>query len=178
MFFIAESITCFYDSEQDRLNLMFNGRDREQLIGLMTRRFLKELLAQLPDWLIQQHQDDVLRTTEQQRVISSFQHQVSQQQVSVVHGKTKLDRQVDMFLIYSTDFTMNRKVSESGNQKIKLDFFDREQRIKITVVFTSEQLHKLFGEILKQVQSWDLENPWQIDDNFFVSSSVKDNRTH
>ena len=51
MAFIAESITTFYDKEQDRLSLIFNGKDKKQLVGLMTRQFFKSLLAQLPNWL-------------------------------------------------------------------------------------------------------------------------------
>lgn len=177
-FFIAESVTCSYDLEQDRLSLRFTGTNQEQLTGLLTRQFLKRLLMQLPTWLIQQHPDDDSQVTEQQRIISSFQHQHSQQQVPVTYGKTFPKRQIKTFLIHSLNLTKNKQASQSDNQRIKLEFLDRDHTAKISIEFTAEQLHKFIGEILKQVQNWDLINPWLADKNFFLAAGIKDNLLH
>ena len=178
MFFTAESITCFYDLEQDRLHLTFSGTDREEITGVMTRQFLKELLAQLPSWLIQQYADEMPQPPGQQSMISSFHHHLSQQQVPVTYGKTTPGNHIETFLIHSVNLIKNKRTAGQSNEKIKLAFLDRDHATEIGIGFTLEQLHKLIGEILKQVQNWDLPNPWLADTDFFVSPNAKNNSVH
>lgn len=180
MSFNAKSITCAYDLRQDRLSLVFNGVNQVQVIGLMTRQFLKELLSQLPDWLIQQQAaHGMAPTAEQQRAISAFRHQTSQQQIPVSYGKTVTDRRIESFLIYSLTLTKNKAVTENNSQKIKLEFLDDAQTIRTSIFFTVEHLHKLIGEILKQVQNWDLIDPWSIDNNrLFAAANEKNDLMH
>lgn len=178
MVFIAESITSFYDKEQDRLNLVFKGKDQKQSIGLMTRQFFKGLLAQLPNWLTQQRIGMIPLTAEQQRIINQIHHQASQQQVTVTYGKTPSSKQIETFLINTINFTKAKVISEGEDQKIRLEFLSQNRATKIIIVLDSARLHKFIGEILKQVQAWDLDNPWQEKSGIFVSSDTKDQVMH
>lgn len=157
--FIAESITTFYDKEQDRLSLIFNGKDEKQLVGLMTRQFFKNLLAQLPHWLAHQRIDSMPQTPEQQREIDHIHHQISQQQVAVTYGKIQSNQQFETFLINTINFI--KVYLSDGDLKIRLAFLNSSKTIEIIFSLSSAQLHKLIGEILKQVQVWDIDNPWQ-----------------
>lgn len=178
MFLVADTITCRYDLEEDRLVLSFNNDNGEEINGLMTRQFLKELLTRLPAWLVQQHAGEIAQPSDQQRLIDSFQHQMAQQQVVVTYGNKLSDKSIDTFLIHSVNLAKNKKTSATHQQKINLAFLDRDHAIKISIGFTLEQLHKLIGEILKQVRNWDLTNPWLADDRFFVTAATKDNLMH
>jgi hypothetical protein len=178
MIFIAESITSFYDQEQDRLNLVFNGKDRKQLIGLVTRQFFKGLLARLPDWLARQRIDTIPLTTEQQRIINQFHHQVSQQEVTVTYGKAPPSKQIETFLINTINFTKTKVIPGSADQKIRLEFLGPDRTAGIMIVLDSARLHKFIGEILKQVQAWDLDNPWQDKSGIFASFDNDDQVVH
>lgn len=155
--FIAQSLTTLYDNQEDRLCLIFTDREKRRLMGLMTRHLLKGILAQLPGWLTQKHTDSMPRTAEQQRSIDEIHHQISQQSVPVTYGKFAKDQKPDSFLINTINFAK----AQSGNQNIRLKFLDVNKTTEIILVITPEQLHKLIGEILKQVKSWDINNPWQ-----------------
>lgn len=180
MSFNAKSITCVYDLRQDRLNLQFNDANQAQMIGHMTRQFLKELLTQLPDWLMQQQAAHGMpQSVEQQRAIHAFRHQMSQQHIPVSYEKKIVDRQIESFLIHSITLTKNKPASENNHQRIKLEFLDGTQTIKTAIVFTIEQLHKLIGEILKQVRNWDLIDPWSIDnDRLLAAANAKNDLMH
>lgn len=179
MLLVADTITCFYDLEEDRLALSFNNDSGEEITGLMTRQFLKELLTRLPSWLVQQRAGEVTPPSEQQRMIDSFQHQMAQQQVSVTYGNDRIsDKSTDTFLIHSVNLAKNKKTSATYHQKINLEFLDRDRAIKVSIGFTLDHLHKLIGEILKQVHHWDLTNPWLADDRFFVTGATKDTLMH
>lgn len=176
MAIIAESITTFYDKQEDRLSLIFNGKDRKQLMGLMTRRLFKALLGQLPNWLTQQQTDFMPQTDEQQWAINQIHHQVSQQNVTATYGKIQPNKQLKTFLINTVSFTKGN--TRSGEQKIRLEFSDLNQTTEIVFVLNSAQLHKLIGEILKQVQAWDIDNPWQEKNIASISSETKGKVMH
>jgi len=178
MAFIAKSVTTSYDIEQDRLNMTFTDEVEDQLTGAMTRHFFKGLLARLPDWLTQQHTDIIPPTAEQQKVINQIHHQVSQQEVSVIYGKALSNKKLRVFLINTINFTKFKTKSESSGQKIKLEFLDHNKTTKIIFVLSFAQLHKLVGEILKQVKTWDLDNPWQKGSEIIVSVDTKDRLMH
>ena len=55
---------------------------------------------------------------------------------------------------------------------------DSKKTIVIISVFNLAQLHKLIGEIFKQVQVWDLENPWEEKNLIAVSSDTGDKVMH
>ena len=178
MALIAESITTFYDKQEDRLSLIFNGngKDNKQLMGLMTRQFFKSLLAQLPNWLTQQRTDSMPHTAEQQWAINQIYHQVSQQKITAAYGQIQPNKQLRTFLINTVNLTKGNL--EGGDQKIRLEFLDLNKTIEIIFVLNSAQLHKFMGEILKQVQAWDIDNPWQDKDMTAVSSDTKDRVMH
>lgn len=176
MAFIAESITTFYDKEQDRLSLIFNGKDKKQLVGLMTRQFFKNLLAQLPNWLTRQHIDSMPQTAEQQWEINHIHYQISQQKVAVTYGKIQSNHQFESFLINTINFT--KADLSDGDQKIRLEFLNSSKTTEIIFVLNSAQLHKLIGEILKQVQAWDIDNPWQEKNIASALSNTKDRIVH
>lgn len=178
MAFIAKSVTTFYDIEQDRLNMIFTDEVGSQLIGVMTRHFFKGLLVQLPGWLTQQRTDIIPPTAEQQKLINQIHHQVSQQEVSVTYGKAFSNKKLGTFLINTINFTKFKSKSESKGQKIKLEFLDYNKTAMITFVLSSAQLHKLVGEILKQVKTWDLDNPWQQGSEIAVPIDTKDRLMH
>ncbi len=159
MVFIAESITTFYDKEQDRLSLIFCGEDKKQLLGLMTRQFLKNTLKQLPHWLSRQYPNFKIRTAEQQWEVNCLAHQISQQKITVSYGKIQSSNHIESFLIHTIN--LSNKYSGNYNPKIKLEFLDASSTIKIGLILDLAHLHKLIGEILKQVQVWDIDNPWQ-----------------
>lgn len=176
MVFIAESITTFYDKAQDRLNLIFNGKDNKQRVGLMTRQLFKGLLAQLPNWLSHQHTDSMPKTADQQWEINHIHHQISQQKVVVTYGKIQSNHQLESFLINTIQFT--KANLPDGDLKIKLEFLDSSKTTEIIFVLSSAQLHKLIGEILKQVQAWDISDPWQEKSITPASSNTKDRIMH
>ncbi|MDP1559058.1 MAG: hypothetical protein Q8K59_10385 [Nitrosomonas sp.] len=176
MAFIAESITTFYDQQEDRLSLIFNDKDKKQLKGNMTRQLFKGLLAQLPNWLAQQRTDSMPQTVEQQWEISQIHHQVSQQKVTVTYGKIQPNKRLETFLISTVSFAKGDLVE--GDQKIRLDFVDLNKTIEIIFVLNSAQLHKFINEILKQVQAWDIDNPWQEKSIAFVSLDTKGRVVH
>jgi hypothetical protein len=171
MTFIAESLTSFYDPKEDRLSLIFYGKDKRQLMGLMTRQLFKNLLERLPAWLTQQRADLIPQTTEQQWEINHIQHQISQQQIVVKREKINSNHQFESFLISTLTFT--KRDSIDGKQKIKLEFLDSNKTTAIIFILNSSQLHKLIGEMLKQVRPWDIDNPWQKKNPSTVSSNNK-----
>ncbi len=159
MTFVAESITTFYDANQDRLNLIFNDKDKKQLLGLMTRQLLKSLLAQLPNWLTLQHRShSIPQTAEQQWEINHMHHLISQQTVAVIYGKVLSDQQFESFLI--TTIHLAKGDPNEADQKIKLVFLNSTQSTEVILVLSTSRLHKFLGEILKQVRAWDIDNPW------------------
>jgi hypothetical protein len=175
MAFIAESITAFYDKEQDRLSLIFSDKDKKQLLGMMTRQFFKDLLIQLTNWLPQQYTDSISRTAEQQWEINHFHYLLSQQKVTVTYEKIQPDHQIPSFLISILNFTKGR----SGDaDKIKLEFLDSRKTTEIILVLNPAQLHKLIGETLKQVQAWDIDHPWQQGNKISASLILKDRVIH
>ncbi|SFE55414.1 hypothetical protein [Nitrosomonas sp. Nm166] len=176
MTFIAESITTFYEKEQDRLSLIFSNKGERQLLGLMTRQLFKSLLAQLSYWLTLQRTDSMPLTADQQWEISHIQHQVSQQKVAVTYEKIKPNHQLETFLIKTINFTKGD--FNDGDHKIKLEFLNSNKTIQIIFVLNSAQLHKLMGEILKQVQAWDIDNPWQEKNTTPVLSDNKGRTIH
>jgi len=176
MVFIAESITTFYDKEQDRLSLIFNGKDKKQRVGLMTRQLFKGLLAPLPPWLAPQHPDSMPQTAEQQWEINHIHHQISQQKVAVTYGKIQSNHQLESFLINTIHFT--KANLRDGDQKIRLEFLNSSKTTEIIFVLNTTQLHKLIGEILKQVQAWDINDPWQEKNTTPASSDTKDKIVH
>jgi len=177
MTFIAVSITSFYDIEQDRLNLIFTGKDKGQLMGLMTRQFLKGFLAQLPNWLSHQRVDAIPQTPEQQRETNQIHHQISQQKVTAKYEKIEPKyHQLESFLIGTVNFTKGSL--EGSDQKIKLEFLDLNKISKIIFVLNPELFHKLIGEMLKQVKTWDLDNPWQEKSTISISLDTKDRMMH
>lgn len=159
MAFIAQSITSFYDKQEDRLSLIFSVHDEQQLIGNMTRQLFKGLLAQLPDWLAQQYRDAMPRTAEQQWEINQMHHQISQQKATVTYGEIQPSEHLDSFLIGTVRLT--KEDSTENDQRIRLEFLDLNKTTEIIFVLNSEQLHKFINEMLKQVQAWDISNPWQ-----------------
>ena len=160
MAFIAESITTFYDAQQDRLNLLFVNKEGKQLIGVMVRRLLKNLLSQLPEWLTLLHRGNSLtQTSEQQWHIHHLHHQASQQTVTVTYGKIQSHEQFESFLIDTIHFAKGNR--NAGDVKIKLTFLNSTKTTEVIFILTSPQLHKLIGEILKQVKTWDIHNPWE-----------------
>lgn len=176
MAFIAESITTFYDKEQDRLSLVFSNKDKKQLLGMMTRQFFKNLLAQLANWLPQQYTDSIPQTAEQQWEINHIYHQISQQKVAVTYGKIQPNHQIQSFLINTINFTKGQSSGE--NYKIRLEFLDSRKTTEIIFVLNSAQLHKLIGEIIKQAQAWDIDNPWQQRNIISASLATKDRIIH
>lgn len=176
MVFIAESITTFYDRAQDRLSLIFNDRDNKPLAGLMTRQLFKSLLAQLPNWLAPRHPDSMPPTAEQQWEINHIHHQISQQKVVVTYGKIQSNHQLESFLIDTIHFT--KANLRDVEQKIRLKFLDSSKTTEIIFVLNAAQLHKLIGEILKQVQAWDINDPWQEKNITPASSNTKDKTLH
>lgn len=176
MVFIAESITTFYDKEQDRLSLIFNAQEKKPLVGLMTRQLFKGLLAQLPNWLAPQHPDSIPPTAEQQWEINHIHHQISQQKVAVTYGKIQSNHQLESFLINTIHFT--KANLRDGDQKIRLEFLDAGKTTEIIFVLNAAQLHKLIGEIFKQVHAWDINDPWQEKNITPASSNTKDRIVH
>ncbi|UJP04973.1 MAG: hypothetical protein LZF61_08985 [Nitrosomonas sp.] len=81
-------------------------------------------------------------------------------------------------MIHSINLIKNKRMIESSHQRIKLEFLNQAHTIKIAIELMLEQLHKLMGEILKQVQNWDLANPWHLDDRLFGSASTAGNPIH
>ncbi len=179
MTFVAESIATFYDAQQDRLNLIFHDKDKKQLLGLMTRQILKSLLAQLPGLLTPQHRhDSIPQTAEQQLEINHMHHQISQQTVAVTYGKIQPDQQIESFLITTIHFAKG-KSNDGENQKIKLTFLNSTKTIETVFFLSTSQLHKLMGEILKQVPAWDIVNPWEeSNSNSGMISNTKDKTFH
>ena len=97
MMFSVQKVTIFYDMQQDRLNLLFIDNDEQMLLGAMTRRLLKALLAGLPVWLaknIKQTQGQANQNEAQRREINQFDHQVAQQNIRAVHGNIQIDKAV------------------------------------------------------------------------------------
>ncbi len=160
MAFIAESITTFYDAQQDRLNLLFVNKEKKQLIGVMVRRLLKNLLTQLPEWLALLHHTNLLpQTAEQQWHIHHLHHQVSQQTVAVTYEKVRPHEQFESFLIDTIHLAKAHR--NTKDPKIRLTFVNAAKTIEVIFILTPSQLHKLLGEILKQVKTWDIHNPWE-----------------
>lgn len=176
MVFFAESITTFYDKEQDRLALIFDDKNKKRLMGLMTRQLFKNLLAQLPNWLTQQHRDSMPSTTGMQREISYIHHQISQQKVAVTYEKIQSNHQLEFFLINAIHFT--KADLGDNDQKIRLKFLDPSKATAIIFVLNSAQLHKLIGEIFKQVPNWDIDNPWREKNITPASSNTKNKIVH
>ncbi|MXS78617.1 hypothetical protein ABF87_11760 [Nitrosomonas sp. JL21] len=160
MAFIAESITTYYDGQQDRLNLLFVNKEKKQLVGVMVRRLLKNLLSQLPEWLALLHHGNSLpQTAEQQWHIRHLHHQVSQQTIAVTYGKVQFHEQFESFLIDTIHFAKGNRKTEDVT--IKLAFLNSAKTTEVIFILTIPQLHKLLGEILKQVKTWDIHNPWE-----------------
>ena len=176
MAFLAKSLTTFYDKEQDRLGLIFNDKNKKQLMGLMTRQLFKNLLAQLPNWLMQQRWDSMPSTTETQWEISHIHHQISQQKVAVTYEKIQCNYQFESFLINTIHFT--KADHSEDEQKIRLEFLDSSKTTAIILVLNSAQLHKFIGEIFKQVQTWDIDNPWREKNITPASSNTKNKIVH
>ncbi len=175
MTFIAKSITAFYSEQQDRLGLIFNDKDQNQLIGSMTRQLFKGLLIQLPDWLAKQYSDAILCSIEQQQEINYIQHEVSLQKATVTYGEMQVNEALETFLIGNISFA---KVDlEMGHHEIKMVFQSLDKVIEIVFVLNFEQLHKLMDEMLKQVKAWDIDNPWQKSTNFTLPD-MKDGMLH
>ncbi len=176
MAFIAKSITVFYNEQEDRLRLIFNDNDKNQLAGSMTRQLFKGLLAQLPDWLAKQYSDVIPRSTEQQREINHIQHEVSLQKATVTYGEILRNEAPETFLIGHISFT---KVDlKTDDHKIKLIFQNLDKTIEIVFVLSAAQLHKVMDEMLKQVKAWDINNPWQGKYDTFAFSDIKDGMLH
>ncbi len=176
MAFIAQFITNFYDQQEDRISLIFNGNDEKQLKGNMTRQLFKCLLAQLPDWLAQQSRDAMPHSNEQQREINQIHHEASQQEATVTYGKVQPNEQLETFLINTISFT---KVNQIENdQRIRLTFLGLNKTTKVIFVLNSNQLHKLINEMLKQVKVWDINNPWQEQNAAFALSDNKSGMLH
>lgn len=176
MTFIAESITAFYSEQEDRLGLIFNDKDKNQLAGSLTRQLFKGLLSQLPDWLAKQCSDVMPHSTEQQREINQIEHEISLQKATVTYGEMPRNDQLETFLIGAVSFT--KVDSEVEGHKIQLVFQSLDKTTEIVFVLGVEQLHKLMDEMLKQVKAWDISNPWQEKRATFVLSDTKDGMLH
>ncbi|MCE7913894.1 MAG: hypothetical protein DYH15_04230 [Nitrosomonas sp. PRO4] len=176
MEFIAESVTTFYDKEQDRLSLIFCNKDKKQLLGFMTRQFLINLLKLLPHWLSQQYPHSGPRTTAQQWEINCLEHQISQQKITVTYGKIHSSNHIESFLI--STINLSKKDSSHNNPNIKLEFYDAGKAKRIHLMLSPARLHKLIGEILKQVKSWDIDNPWQHGNAMAFLSNSNDRIVH
>ena len=96
--------------------------------------------------------------------------------MTVLYGKIESNQHFENFLIATINFS-KRELKES-DQKIRLEFLDSNKTIVIISVFNLAQLHKLIGEIFKQVQVWDLENPWEEKNLIAVSSDTGDKVMH
>lgn len=165
--FIAQSITSFYNLEQDRLSLVFTDADQKQLMGQLTRQLFKSLLTKLPDWLIEQSTNNAPQSTDQKHKINKILHQMSQQEVNVTYSKTQPEHQMETFLIGSLNFSKTKP--KDGGLNITLKFINPDNTKNVTITLKQEQLHKLINEILKQVKNWDLNNPWQNKDTLMIS---------
>lgn len=160
MAFVAESITTFYDAQQDRLNLLFVNKEGKQLIGIMVRQLLKNLLTHLPSWMARLHRNNLMpQTAEQAWQIHHLHHRASQQAVAVTYGKIQPYEASDSFLIDAIHFSKGNPHNE--NLSIELTFLNSARTTQVIFILTPSQLHKLIGEIFKQVKTWDISNPWE-----------------
>ena len=171
MSFISQTITIFYDAHQDRLNLLFIDKNKQELLGAMTRRFLKGLLAILPEWIdknIEQIQNRLNQNKQQQRDINQFHHQAAQQNIQANYDSVKIDKTMMPFMIETINIAKQHVANEEGDivDQIRLTFVDDAKKYNIILAMTLAQLHKLIGEILTKVEEWDLLNPWEGNSRF------------
>lgn len=163
MAFIAQSITVFYDMQQDRLNLLFIENGEQEIMGAMTRQLLKGLLAMLPEWLAKQPED--LQPAQQQREINQFHHQAAQQNIIASYNSVLINKALTPFLLETINLAKEQRIDDGKvHELIRLTFMDKSKGHQIILTLTPVQLHKLMGEILVKVEEWSLPNPWHHSD--------------
>jgi len=164
--------------QQDRLNLLFIDNDEQVLLGAMTRRLLKALLAGLPVWLaknIKQTQGQANLNDAEQREIDQFNHQAAQQNIRVDQGNIEIDKAVVPFMIESINLAKQQR-DEGGPDvdHINLSFVDDAKSHHVVLAVSTAQLHKLIAEMLTKVDDWGVANPWSGagDDSVAVASML------
>ena len=178
MMFSVKKVTIFYDMQQDRLNLLFTDNDEQVLLGAMTRRLLKALLAGLPVWLAKNIKHTQVPTNQneaEQHEISQFNHQAAQQNIRAVHGNIEIDKAVTSFMIESINLAKQQR-DEGGLDvdHINLSFVDDANSHHVVLAVSTAQLHTLIAEMLTKVDDWGVTNPWSgaADDSVGVASMV------
>jgi hypothetical protein len=168
MTFLVHTVTVYYDQQQDRLNLLFVDKNEQQLLATMTRHFLKKLLATLPKWIVDnvtQGQNKAVQDLQQQHAIEQFHYQTAQHNISASYKHVEIKQAVSPVMIETMKVVVQKLAAEPGvkSQKIRLSFLDATKNNDIVLAVSPAELHKLMGEILIKVDSWDLDNPWLLD---------------
>jgi len=159
-------VSIYYDPKQDRLKFLLTLSNEAQVEGIMTRRLLKSMLSQLPDWLGQQNtiktvmsQENVL-TLAQQHVINQFQHEAVQHQVQNQQVVT-LNKKTESFLVDTVNLSSIPK--QGSSSKIVMKFISADQKGHINLTFAVDQFHQFISVVLEKSSDWDLSNPWRVD---------------
>jgi len=166
-------VSIYYDAQQDRLKFLLTMNKQVQIEGIMTRRLLKAMLNQLPEWLIKQKavktaiQQVSVLTPIQQHVINQFQHQAAQYQVENQHV-VKVNKKIVGFLIEIINLSSIPK--QGSRLEIAMKFFSADKQEHINLVFTLEQFHQFILVALEKASEWDLSNPWLTEE--FTHSKV------
>jgi len=159
-------VSVYYDAHQDRLKFLLTMNKQEQIEGSMTRRLLKAMLNQLPEWLAKQNtvktaiQQESVLTSTQQQTINQFQHQAAQYQVQNQQA-VKANKKVERFLIETVSLSSAPK--QGSGLEIAIIFLSVDKQDSLRLVFTLEQLYQFILVVLGKSSEWDLRNPWLIE---------------
>jgi hypothetical protein len=147
----AQSITLYYDTTQDRLNLLFLDAKDNRLTGLLTRRLFKGWMELLPDWL---GKNSSHAHSQFLREIEQLQHQQALQMVPVMQNQVSLAEPSTSFLIDTINMNLINKTS------VRMGFLAARKAQEANLVLSIPELHRLLAEMLAKAEDWDLPNPW------------------
>ncbi|MBF0263882.1 MAG: hypothetical protein HQL46_01320 [Gammaproteobacteria bacterium] len=155
--FSAEKISFIYDHEQDRIDLLFHDDLKQQMIGILTRALLKNVIQRIPGWFTELNQS--AQSNEHKQAIAELNYASAQQEVHAEKENLEVQHNTTRFLISSLNIT-----KPVNSESLILTFMDRAERHQVKLSLTEAQFHKIISTMLQTGKNWDLTAPWDTTD--------------
>lgn len=156
-------INCAYSSEEDRMLLRISTLENEEHQFLVTRRYLKLLLAVFTDYF--RNHEPVLADTESpiaKKSISEFQHQQALEKVDLSKPYQDVSKTSDAKLLYKLSSRIET------NTQLLLGLYAKDNK-GIEIVLSNDMVHSFYYLIEKTLTTaeWDLNLYLRSDESGF-----------
>jgi len=152
--FNAEKISFIYDYEQDRLNLLFHDDLKQQMVGILTRALLRNIIQRIPGWFTELNQSN--QSNEQKQAIAELNYASAQQEVHAEKENLKVEQNTTHFLISSINIT-----KPVNSELLVLTFYDKTETHQVKLSLSEAQFHKIISTMILTAKNWDLSSPWE-----------------